>query len=138
MVGVLVLLGRQSAEAGLDPARVVPAVDVAEQGVLGLSAGGERGARPVHELDLERRPQVLGQRVVEAVPGAAGRGCHSGVDEALGEPQRGVLPGRPLSLWKINYPARTSRERSAWLSTVSTSVVVTRGSMAQPTMGLAK
>ena len=45
MVGLLVLVGGQPAEAGLDAARVVPAVDVADQGVLGLGAGGERGAR---------------------------------------------------------------------------------------------
>jgi hypothetical protein len=37
-------------------------------------------------LDLDHGPQVLGQGVVEAVAGAAGRGRHSGVDEALGEP----------------------------------------------------
>jgi hypothetical protein len=42
-----------------------------------------------------------------------------------------------LSLWKINSPTRTSRECSAWLSAVSTSVVVARGSVAQPTMRLA-
>src|SRR3954467_14108487 len=45
MVGVLVLLGRQHAEAGLDPARVVPADDVTEQGVLGLSAATQPAAR---------------------------------------------------------------------------------------------
>jgi hypothetical protein len=32
-----------------------------------------------------------------------------------------------LSLWKIDSPARTSPERSAWLSALSTSVVVARG-----------
>jgi hypothetical protein len=42
-----------------------------------------------------------------------------------------------LSLWWISCPARTSRERSAWLSAVSTSAVVARGSVAQPTMRLA-
>ena len=75
MVGVLVLVGRQAAEAGLDPARVVPAVDVADEGVLGLGAGGEGRLRPVHELDLDRRPQVLGL-VVKVFVGAVeiGRG----------------------------------------------------------------
>jgi hypothetical protein len=45
----------------------------------------------VQELDLAGGPQVFGQGVVEAVTGAAGRGRYPGVDEALGEPQRGVL-----------------------------------------------
>ena len=36
---------------------------VADQGVLGLGAGGERGARPVEQLDLERGPQVLGEGI---------------------------------------------------------------------------
>src|SRR4051812_35337419 len=45
MVGLLVLVGGRPAETGLDAARVVPAVDVAEQGVLGLGAVGERRAR---------------------------------------------------------------------------------------------
>ncbi|OLM08462.1 hypothetical protein Ae706Ps2_6706 [Pseudonocardia sp. Ae706_Ps2] len=42
----------------------------------------------------------------------------------------------PLSLWKINWPGRRSRERRAWLSAVSTSAVVARESVAQPTTRL--
>ena len=71
--------------------RVVPAVDVADEGVLGLGAGGERRVGPVHQFDLDRRPQVLGQGVVEAVAGAAGRGRHPGIDEALDFPAGLVL-----------------------------------------------
>ena len=36
-----------------------PAVDVAEQCRVGLGSGGEGRARPVHELDLDGRPQVF-------------------------------------------------------------------------------
>jgi len=91
LVGLFVLVGGQSAEVGLDAPRVVPPVDVANQGVLGLGAGRERRARPVHELDLEGGPQVLRERVVEAVPDRPGGWGRAGVDEAPGEPQRGVL-----------------------------------------------
>src|SRR4051795_8017120 len=135
MVGLLVLVGGQPAEAGLDAARVVPAVDVG-QGVLGLSAGGERGARPVHELDLDGGPQVLGQGVVEAVAGAAGRGCDPGVDEALGEPQRGVLGA--LVAVKDQLPGAHLARAQRVVIAASTSTVVARGSVAQPTMRLAK
>jgi len=75
----------------------VLAVDVAQQGDLGLGAGGELGAGPVQQLDLDGRPQVLRQRVIEAVPDAAGGRGDARIVQALGEPQRRVLL-RPLSL----------------------------------------
>jgi hypothetical protein len=61
---LLVLLGCQAAESFLEAAGVVPAVDVAQQGCPGRGAGGELGAGPVQQLDLDRRPQVLRERVV--------------------------------------------------------------------------
>jgi hypothetical protein len=84
--GCFVLVGRESAESGLDAAWVVPSVDVAEQRRLGLGSGHESGCVPVDELDLDGRPQILGQRVVERIPDAPGRWCDAGVEEALGEP----------------------------------------------------
>ena len=68
-----------------------PSVDVAEQRRLGLGSGRESGCGPVDQFDLEGRPQVLRQRVVEAVADAAGGGRDAGIDEALGEPNRCVL-----------------------------------------------
>ena len=59
--------------------------------MLGVDAGGERGLGPVQELDLDRGPEVLRERVVEALSGTPGRGGDPGIDEALGEPQRRVL-----------------------------------------------
>jgi hypothetical protein len=56
MPSLLILLRCQAAESFLDAAGVVPAVDVAQQGGLGLGAGGELGAGPVQQLDLDRRP----------------------------------------------------------------------------------
>ena len=70
----------------------------AVRNVLGLGTGGERGARPVHQLDLQRGPQVLRQRVVVTVACGPRRGGDTGVDQALGEPQRRVLPGFNRSL----------------------------------------
>jgi hypothetical protein len=60
---LLVLVGCQAAEAHLDAAGVVPAVDVAQQGRLGFGPGGERGAGPVQQLGLDGRPQILRQGV---------------------------------------------------------------------------
>ena len=66
---VLVLVRGQAAQALLDAAGVVPAVDVAGDRWFGLGAGGEGGAGSVDELGLERGPQVLRQGVVVAVAG---------------------------------------------------------------------
>jgi len=79
-----------SVESFLDAAWVVPAVDVAQQGGLGLGAGGEVGAGPVQQLGLDGRPQVFGQRVIDAVPDAAGGRGDARIVQALGEPQSGV------------------------------------------------
>ena len=68
-----------------------PSVDVAEQRRLGVGSGRESCFGPVDQFDLEGRPQVLRQRVVEAVADAAGGGRDAGIDEALGEPNRCVL-----------------------------------------------
>jgi hypothetical protein len=43
------------------------------------------------QLDLEGRPQVFGEGIVEAIPDAAGGRRDAGVEESLGEPHRGVL-----------------------------------------------
>jgi hypothetical protein len=69
---------------------------MAEDRRLGLGAAGEGGAGRVQQLDLDRRPQVLGERVVETVPDAACGGRDAGVGQASGEPDGGVL-GEPLS-----------------------------------------
>ena len=45
------------------------------------------------QFDLEGRPQVFGEGIVEAIPDAAGGRRDAGVDESLGEPHRGVLTG---------------------------------------------
>jgi hypothetical protein len=51
--GLFVLVGCQAAEALLDAAGVVPAVDVTQQRGLGLGAGGELDAGPVEQLGLD-------------------------------------------------------------------------------------
>jgi hypothetical protein len=43
------------------------------------------------QLDLEGRPQVFGEGIVEAISDAAGGRRDAGVDESFGEPYRGVL-----------------------------------------------
>lgn len=63
VVGFFVLVGGKPVETGLDAVGVVPPVDVAQQGMFGLGAGSERRFGPIHELDLDGRPEVLGERV---------------------------------------------------------------------------
>ena len=89
--GGFVLVGREPGEPGLDAASVVPAVDVAKQRRLRLYSCGESGCGPIDQLELDGRPQVFGEGVVEAVPDAPGRRGDAGIDQALGEPDRGVL-----------------------------------------------
>ena len=97
--GCLVFVGRKPTESGLNAPRVVPSVDVAEQRRLRLGAGRESGCGPVDQLDLDGRPQVLGEGVVERIPDTAGGRGDAGVEQPLGKPDRGVLPWQPLSLW---------------------------------------
>ena len=59
--GGLVFVGAEVAEFLLDAAGVVRGVDVFEDRVLGLVAGSSAGS--VDEFDLQRRPEVLHQRV---------------------------------------------------------------------------
>jgi hypothetical protein len=42
-------------------AGAAPAIDVAEDCRFGFGAGGDAGTGPVHQLDLGRWPQILGQ-----------------------------------------------------------------------------
>ena len=96
----LVLVGRAPVEALLDPPGVVPSVDVAEQRALRIRSGRKSGCGPMDQLDLEGRPQVFGEGIVEAIADAAGGRRDAGVDESLGESHRGVLT--PLVAVKPN------------------------------------
>ena len=69
---LLVLVGGQTVESFLDAAGVIPTVEVAEDRRISVGASGESVARPVNQLSFDGRPQVLGERVVGAVPDAAG------------------------------------------------------------------
>jgi hypothetical protein len=64
-----------------------PAVDVAEQRRLRLCSGGESGCGPIDHLDLDGRPQVLRQGIVERIAHAPGRRGDAGVEQPLSEPQ---------------------------------------------------
>ena len=91
--GCLVFVGRKPTESGLNAPRVVPSVDVAEQRRLRLDSRRESGCGPVDQLDLDGRPQVLGEGVVEANPRRprSRAGCRR--RQPLGKPDRGVLGG---------------------------------------------
>src|SRR4051794_6996122 len=65
-VGSFVLVWAAPPQPFLDAGRVVPPVDVNEQGVLRLGPGGPGVAE--HQLDLQRRPEILHQSVVIGVP----------------------------------------------------------------------
>jgi len=68
-----------------------PAVDIAEQRRLRVGSGRESVCGPVDQLDLQGRPQVLGEGIVEAIPDTTGRWRDAGVDQSLGEPYRRIL-----------------------------------------------
>jgi hypothetical protein len=51
---------------------VVPSVDVAEQRRLRFCSGGESGCGPVDQLDLNGRPQVIREGVIERIPDTPG------------------------------------------------------------------
>ena len=77
--GSLILVGREPVEAFLDAAWVVPAVDVAEQRRLRLCPGGESSCGPIDQLNLDGRPQVLGEGIVERIAYPSGGGRDAGV-----------------------------------------------------------
>src|ERR1700704_575402 len=74
--------GAEVAQFLLDAAGVVPTVDVGEDRVLGLIPGPPRG--PIHQLDLQRRPEILHQRIVITVP----CGPHRRQDPVIRQPTR--------------------------------------------------
>ena len=57
-----ILHGREVAEGGMPAARVIPALDEAEDGHPGLGLGAEAAA--VEQLALERGEEALAQRII--------------------------------------------------------------------------
>jgi hypothetical protein len=118
---------RHLPERAVPPARVVPALDVAEQRYARLGLG--RPTVPIDQLALERGEEALGHRVVVGVAHGAHRRPHAHLLAALAEGDAGVLP---WSLWWITPLGL--RCCSAMFSAASTSSAVICSPMAQPTM----
>jgi len=89
IVGVLVGLGCDVADRGMDPRAVVEGLDVVEDCLASLVSGGE--ALAVDELDLESRPEALRAGVVMAVAAPAHADGDAGLAEFLPVIAAGIL-----------------------------------------------
>lgn len=121
MVGVLVLAGWEPVEA-----RLGPAVEVADQGVLAF------GGRAPAGRTVRSWSSSTGSRPGRwhSCPLWTRRGCGIGVDQTVVEPQRRVLGA--LVAVEDQLLGGRSRERWAGLGAVSIRAVVVRGSALAP------
>ena len=91
--------------------RVVPALDVAEDTVLGLGPGGK--VLPMRLFDFQRMPETLHWRIVETVAGAAHRLPH----RLLNQPDAHLLTGVLAAAIRVEdqprrgFPGRVSHSQ---------------------------
>src|SRR3954468_12094878 len=113
MPGGLVVGGAEVAQCGVPAAGVVEALEVAEDGVGQLLAGGP--GMPVEQLGLQGGEEALGQAIVQAVADAAHRAEQAGLAQPLPERPAGVL--RPVDALLCVKP-RSAGFSSRWLLSV--------------------
>ena len=125
-MGLLVLGRREHSQRPVQAAVVVP-VDPAGGGELDV---GDGLVRPGVEdggadaLGLVQAVHALHQRVVVGVTNRPDRGSDPLEGEVFGEPDRGVLPRLPASLWWISWPGAAGRpSRSRCHSAIRNGVI---------------
>ncbi len=91
--------GAEVAEAGVQPAGVVPAFDVLED--RRMRGGPRRPAAPVDQFCFDGREKRLGDSVVPALSLASHRQTDAVVVGEITGLGGGVLLGQPRSEWKI-------------------------------------
>src|SRR5262245_55995524 len=82
--------GRQVAERGMTPTRIVPALEMVEDREAGHRWGGEAVA--IQQLALERREEALTEGIVVGIADRAHQGLHARLPAAQPKGDQGVLP----------------------------------------------
>jgi hypothetical protein len=119
--------GGQVAQGAVQPGAVVPG-DVVHGGAAGPSSGGP--GLLVETLALQGREERLGQRVVPALPGAAGRQGDRQVRSEGGVVAAGVLA---TAIGMEHHPGCGSRAATALVNASATSSVRRCSARAKPT-----